>query len=107
MRTAKHTPGPWERLTFSNHELQTDFAMIKIGERVHMVGYSDVDWANARLIAAAPELLNALRELLSAYEQPDRLICCNGHECGCMGMSVHQEAEYYANATIAKAEGES
>lgn len=61
--SAKHTPGPWGTLTFSNHELQTDFAMVKIGSRAHMVGYSGEDKANARLIAAAPELLAALKQV--------------------------------------------
>ena len=60
---SQHTPGPWETLTFSNHELQTDFAMVKIGSRVHMVGYSDEDKANACLIAAAPELLEFAEEV--------------------------------------------
>lgn len=62
--SAKHTPGPWGTLTFSNHELQTDFAMVKIGSRAHMVGYSGEDKANARLIAAAPELLSFVKEWL-------------------------------------------
>lgn len=62
------TPGPWEALKFSQHELQTDFAMVKIGERVHMIGYSDEDKANARLIAAAPELLAALQEVIAAAD---------------------------------------
>ena len=61
--SAKHTPGPWETLTYANHELQTNFAMVKIGGRVHMVGCTDDDKANARLIATAPELLQALRSI--------------------------------------------
>ena len=62
------TPGPWETLSFSQHELQADFAMVKIGKRVHMVGYSDEDKANARLITAAPELLAVLQELAESAE---------------------------------------
>lgn len=62
------TPGPWETLKFSQHELQTDFAMVKIGERVHMIGYSDEDKANARLIAAAPDLLEALQEFVRTMD---------------------------------------
>lgn len=58
---SKHTPGPWEALTFSSHELQTDFAMVAIGKRAHIIGYSEENQANARLIAAAPELLVALQ----------------------------------------------
>ena len=65
---SKYTLGPWETLTFSQHELQTDFAMVKIGERVHMIGYSDEDKANARLIASAPELLAALQEVIAAAD---------------------------------------
>ena len=53
---SKHTPGPWQPLTFSNHELQTDFAMVAIGKRAHIIGYGEEDQANARLIAAAPAL---------------------------------------------------
>ena len=64
----KHTKDKWEQLTFSNHELQTDFAMVRIGGRVHMVGYSQEDFANARLIAAAPDLLEALEDALSDYD---------------------------------------
>lgn len=90
MRTAKHTPGPWERLTFSNHELQADFAMVKIGERVHMVGYSGGDWANARLIAAAPELLEALEMVMRRGRIDDS-----------------EEAMNQVAAAIAKAKGES
>lgn len=71
MSEAKHTPGPWETLTFSNHELQTDIAMVKIGCRVHKIGYSGEDWANARLIAAAPELLGALKQCRLALEPYD------------------------------------
>lgn len=59
------TPGPWETLTFSQHELQTDFAMVKVGKRVHMIGYSDEDKANACLIAAAPDLLDVAEMVLA------------------------------------------
>ena len=61
----KFTPKKWEQLTFSNHELQTDFAMVRIGGRVHMVGYSQEDFANAKLISAAPDLLEALSEIIN------------------------------------------
>ena len=63
MSETKFTQGPWEVLTFSNHELQTDFAMVKIGERVHMIGRLKDDWGNAHLIAAAPSLYYALDKL--------------------------------------------
>lgn len=56
----KSTPGPWQVKRYANHELQTDFVMVVIGDRVHMIGYSDEDKANAHLIAAAPAMLEAL-----------------------------------------------
>ena len=91
------TPGPWETLKFSQHELQIDFAMVKIGERVHMIGYSDEDKANAQLIAAAPELLEALKYCRNkiAYMQ------AHG-EWYSPGRAIEM-----ADAAIAKAGGES
>ena len=70
------TPGPWETLEFSQHELQTDFAMVKVGKRVHMIGYSDEDKANAQLIAAAPDLLDVAEMVLAlaTIDTPPELI---------------------------------
>ena len=87
----KHTKDKWEQLTFSNHELQTDFAMVRIGGRVHMVGYSQEDFANARLIAAAPDLLEALEYCLD----------CLGDE-----FALPSDCQSTARAAIAKARGE-
>ena len=42
----------------------------------------------------------ALKELLEAYEKPDRLMCCNGHHCGCRGASIRDMAEHYARAAL-------
>lgn len=51
----------------------------------------------------APDLLEALQELLQAYSEPDSRLCCDGRDCGCMGSTVRQQAEHYARETIAKA----
>jgi hypothetical protein len=66
MTAAKHTPGPWH----------IDAGVIKAGDVRERVSIGIVfDWsenapeeaaANARLIAAAPELLDALRALVFA-----------------------------------------
>lgn len=61
--------------------------------------------AAARLLAAAPELLYALEDLLLVHSKPDELLCCNGRDCGCMGATAYQQAEHNARAAIAKAEG--
>jgi hypothetical protein len=84
--TSKHTPGPWEffdTLCIGVMSAQSDVA--------HCSGYDgnrsrDEELANARLIAAAPDLLAALEALLSY----DDMV-----ECADM-----------ARAAIAKARGE-
>lgn len=112
----KHTPGPWRVYGKGDH-LRIEARRQSSG---HMVivegvggyrlgdGYSDLSQleANARLIAAAPELLEALEDLLTVYSKPDDRICCNGVDCGCMGATEHQRAEHYARELIAKARGE-
>lgn len=60
------TPGPWE---VDLLDADTTYAVIRAGSlQIASVGYapsfSEPD--NARLIAAAPDLLAALRELLAA-----------------------------------------
>lgn len=53
MATAQHTPGPW---AIAGHYIGT------LGVNVATVGYaSGAEHANARLIAAAPDLLAALQ----------------------------------------------
>ncbi len=61
---------------------------------------------DAHLILAAPDLYAALADLLSAYAEPDKQICCNGQHCGCQGSTVQQMAEHYARAALAKARGQ-
>lgn len=66
----------------------------------------DEQEANARLIAAAPDLLEALENLLGAYSKPDQRMCCSGTDCGCMGTTIYDQAEHYARSAIARARGE-
>ena len=85
-----HTPGPWR------------YDMVKTGAIVHAVAKTiddvpryvadvhshthDADMRpaeyDARLIAAAPELLDALRALLSCYDEEDGWILCSA-DPGC------------------------
>lgn len=65
---SKFTPGPWQVKRYANNELQTDFVMVVIGDRVHMIGYSEEDAANARLIAAAPAMYEALQKAIEWIE---------------------------------------
>lgn len=117
MSKNKFTPGPWHVVLSDNatpfitHEGGQDWSDIddRSSRICHlpaevMEGFNSLN--NARLIAAAPELLQALENLLTAYSGPDDRICCNGTDCGCMGVTEHQLAEHYARAAIAKARGE-
>lgn len=74
-QTAQHTPGPWltEAFDTANGTAEQVFAMIE-GTPVEICDVSpdheDGGVANARLIAAAPELLEALQSLLDLASDP-------------------------------------
>lgn len=60
---ATHTPGPW---SLETHETNPrNFFKVETGKRVicDAFGHSREDYANARLIAAAPDMLAFLRDL--------------------------------------------
>jgi hypothetical protein len=69
---SKHTPGPWNVSECGSIEFADGF----LGEAYDFNGTTKTDlpmMANARLMAAAPELLEALKELYNAslvMEQP-------------------------------------
>lgn len=101
----KHTPGPW----FAEDDDWTDGddALITCESREGMVSVAKVEgggsesgydsyfsgeqMANAKLIAAAPELLEALQELAFLYERDE----------GCRELTEYKRAK----AAIAKATG--
>lgn len=65
MRTAKHTPGPW--LLDGTYVYQDDATGRTIADCAHNKNRDRAEQvANAKLIAAAPELLDALRDALKA-----------------------------------------
>ena len=111
-QTAQHTPGPWfTDIDNTSGQVGRVRASHKGGRdnvcvaEVPSAKDSAEREANAHLIAAAPDLYAALADLLSAYAEPDKQICCNGQHCGCQGSTVQQMAEHYARAAIAKATG--
>lgn len=66
--TMKHTPGPWEI-----HEevvYSTDGFLIASAE-ANYEDHIEIQAANAKLIAAAPELLNALVAFIWLYDSDD------------------------------------
>ena len=102
----KHLPGPWflewdkDCESFQIHDAQPDendevfmtIATVHVGERPSSQAHQP---ANARLIAAAPELLAALKELALWAQDPDAY-------CGDFSEADLVRAAWQA---IAKAEG--
>lgn len=92
--TQKHTPGPWifDGAVGDDYLVSAQVCPEESASYIAPVGTVDGDWAaseaNARLIAAAPELLEALKAALPALEYLD-----------------DEEALKVARAVIAKAEG--
>jgi len=86
----KHTPGPWE--TSSNASGELDICCPDAGDMIADLSGCDNADANARLIAAAPELLEALRIIKS------RTTACGNNR-------RLQRIQAIALAAIAKAEG--
>lgn len=98
----KHTPGPWnyDRSGYSlyvnsGRELVTALSMD--GKRL------ETSEANARLIAAAPDLLEALKEATSALEWRWERVA---NRAAPVHETAIQEAYNQARAAIAKATGE-
>ena len=64
-----HTQGPW---TVDGAVATENLDVLGEGGRVAMLDCDDIDAdtleANARLIAAAPELLTALQDIVDAYQ---------------------------------------
>ena len=64
----KHTPAPWTYTEGSSPHYQGQVYREDTGNPV-AVTYHDEDGANARLIAAAPDMLAALQTLLPYLEE--------------------------------------
>lgn len=82
--TAKHTPGPWTfdletlgcRAIYTEHEFSTD--EMRDGRSSEIcttpgLANDEEDEANARLIAAAPDMLKALIDAIPALKQAHSL----------------------------------
>lgn len=98
-----HTPGPWEYFPAQNYEgfaiaprgrLPT-LAAIQSKGHITAFNYPGQTEPNARLIAAAPELLGICKELLANF--PEFLCECGKPDCRTTRL----------RAAIAKAEGRS
>jgi len=99
--TPGHTPGPWKVDKELNSFRGQWLIAIDVGDRgrgmavAETIGGTGDERANARLIAAAPDLLNALQAIVkSLADQDDE------------GMIEHAQQMIDARAAIAKAEGQ-
>jgi hypothetical protein len=94
-----HTPGPWDFWSGYNAvdkmeaEITADDGDIVIARYNHLIGEGE---ANARLIAAAPELLEALEQVCLIWD----------HHCDAHGDGTPSEAHARVRAAIAKAKGQ-
>lgn len=97
---SKHTKGPWEI-----HTAQNGRTIFQIGpcapEEYAGSAWLDVSMEDARLIAAAPELLEALERLVSDFESE-----IHNEYDGTSMLSARLAECDYARAAIAKARGE-
>lgn len=67
----KFTPGPWRILTDPETAVGTTKRIVAFGPHREVVSSAYVTEANARLIAAAPELLAVVQHAATAHDGPD------------------------------------
>lgn len=100
MENFKGTPGPWVVNEIGQHWNNKALAHLEItfGEDGECICDTVYQREDANLIAAAPELLEALKELISGYEDRE--------QSGMFDMLVHGDLIEKANIAIKKALGE-
>ncbi len=104
--SAQHTPGPWEHAEAGSwrngKRISTEYFVRRPEDNVSIAAdiidpeTSEPSEANAQLIAAAPELLEALKKLTAAFERTGLKL---------YSLSGQPTATDLAIAAIAKAEG--
>jgi hypothetical protein len=102
---AKHTPGPWKIAERSRVVLDNAQLIRPVDDRNHEHGATAIvalGDANARLIAAAPELLEALRPFQELYKQAVSYRHDPGSTCE---WRIAFDDLARVDAAIAKAEG--
>jgi hypothetical protein len=98
---SKHTPGPWAaNEEFDDGEsLGIAITAGRLGQVVRVFDVGQKGFANAALIAAAPDLLQALEMTLKELEEAG----CGGSP---LGLTLPSSGVEAARAAIAKATGE-
>jgi hypothetical protein len=106
--TAKHTPGPWKYHTESHRNLVAGPDRLFVADVWTNDRLDAERMANARLIAAAPELLAALRVALSWVELDTPNGVQHPFPAWALRDNGEADAQWIADrvrAAIAKAEG--
>lgn len=96
--SAKHTPGPWSAQR-DQGSIQSDDWLIGAQGRADSVAVCSE--RNAALIAAAPDMLQALHEMLCHIQDPDERDFLDANK-----FKWQQEAFRKAHAAIARATGQ-
>ena len=105
---SKHTPGPWKATKFNPATGEIDDCYLYVEPGIAVIerkvkGHDQHDIANARLIAAAPDLLEALIKVTATLAWNAHGECRAIHDGPIMPSS---QAIEVARAAIAKAKGE-
>lgn len=113
MSAATHTPGPWRVVTRNSGRVFNEisvrpkqsigFGLSTTSPVCRVVWYGDVGIANARLIAAAPDMLKSLQDLADAAQARENPM---GDPCALLAAQANlRDATKRARSTIAKATG--
>lgn len=105
MTASKHTPGPWVSVSA---EGGWDGVAEAANRNSTICTLSLNNPENARLLAAAPELLEALTAAVAAIDKGglDDAMCCDGRHCGCRAATIGERLAHDLRDVIAKATGE-
>jgi len=107
LSAGKHTPGPWRHAPLSNTILGADNSEVvelPPGADPEAEVWWEKDRANARLIAAAPDLLASQQATLRDFEKLVAIVAAHAPQL-LSSLSFTGASEAMARAAIAKAVG--
>ena len=114
MADVKFTPGPWEACDPGDYGDFDGESRVVLGNdmRIAVVHWHEGDCradANARLIAASPDLYDALAGFVAAYDvrNPLRTADCHPAKCACLRCARDSAEAVLAKAVLAETEGRS
>ena len=93
---AKYTPGPWKIGGVVDGAEMSNATVTASNRIVADVGFESNGSANARLIAAAPEMLEALEDIVQQFERTRIMV----------GTDLADSIRVFGKQAIAKAKGE-